>query len=48
MAAAQSATAQLLEVFGFLSDPQTPVRRIALATLLYVHLFIRVVRHRLR
>lgn len=34
MAAAQSATAQLLEVFGFLSDPQTPVRRIALATLL--------------
>ncbi|GAA5981203.1 hypothetical protein JCM10908_004021 [Rhodotorula pacifica] len=32
--AAQSATDQLLEVFGFLSDPQTPVRRIALATLL--------------
>ncbi|GAA5871941.1 hypothetical protein JCM3774_000735 [Rhodotorula dairenensis] len=31
---AQAHTDQLLEVFGFLSDPQTPVRRIALATLL--------------
>jgi hypothetical protein len=27
-------TDQLLEVFGFLSDPQAPVRRIALASLL--------------
>lgn len=44
MAAAQSATAQLLEVFGFLSDPQTPVRRIALATLLSVQFFARMLR----
>ncbi|POY70380.1 hypothetical protein BMF94_6661 [Rhodotorula taiwanensis] len=32
--ASQSTTDQLLEVFGFLTDPQAPVRRIALASLL--------------
>ncbi|GAA5828131.1 hypothetical protein JCM11251_002603 [Rhodosporidiobolus azoricus] len=32
--AAQQTTAQLLELFGFLTDPQPPVRRIALASLL--------------
>ncbi|KAK4050473.1 Protein hgh1 [Microbotryomycetes sp. JL221] len=34
MSQQQQQTAQLLEVFGFLSDPQAPVRRIALASLL--------------
>lgn len=35
MAATQT-TQQLLELFSFLQDPQAPVRRIALASLLSV------------
>lgn len=33
--AQQQTVMQLLELFQFLSDPQAPVRRIALANLLY-------------